>query len=566
MTGYIKRIMFLCAIFLCAQSAWTQEIVTDIVHDFSESSSDTMRSNIQLVHADTNIIIVAGNILDDTGGVRQAYTAAFDYTGGLLWQRALPQGTMLNLTSPNVHGRKSGGYINLKRLATGSYVVGGSMQDMAIRPGYKIAQPFLYFFNAAGDSLGYHQYDDALQSRYINTLSINAAGNIVAGGVIDSEAYGYTEAADPIYCPLYGLMWLCEFDASGAVLQQKEMGSEVTGLPYGRGLPYFVTHIVPHEGQYTVIVSNPAYRAYMFITINSDFADTYYTRSAINTYVEGIVSALPYPFYSHFVALEKNAPAKEYYFAATSSIDNEEGTGYGLYYGVKSLVDGSQTANHAELLNEDFVPGGLGFPLVDGGISMAVAKNNDLILQKIGASPGGDVWGPGIVRMKGDGDIKWQMLYQHVAAIDVPFTALRQVFNSTSVAPDGRIVLGGYIATDSALSVYDTVGSLSWLVVINDSSNDVTKVNSVSVPKVNINIYPNPADDKAMVQMDPGKITRDMELCLTDITGRQLTTCPVAGSETLLDLKSYSSGMYFITLYHKGKAITHKKLVKTVNR
>ena len=84
---------------------------------------------------------------------------------------------------------------------------------------------------------------------------------------------------------------------------------------------------------------------------------------------------------------------------------------------------------------------------------------------------------------------------------------------------------------------------------------------SVSIPNVEDfygKIYPNPAVNQLHIQPDNEKA---YEWTLTDLSGRALQTGKSTG-ETILDTKSYATGMYLLQIVAVGNISTHKVLIQ----
>lgn len=84
---------------------------------------------------------------------------------------------------------------------------------------------------------------------------------------------------------------------------------------------------------------------------------------------------------------------------------------------------------------------------------------------------------------------------------------------------------------------------------------------SVSIPNVEDfygKIYPNPAVNKLHIQPDNEKA---YEWTLTDLSGRTLQTGKSTG-ETILDTKSYATGMYLLQIKADNKISTHKVSIR----
>lgn len=560
----MKLLIFLLAVLAGFTNSRAQVVEQDVVYDFSASASDTMGSDIQLVYADSNIIVVAGNVCNRDKEVIHAFTAGFNYGGALLWQRHLPQGTILNLNSPRAEYRSASGNSNLKKDGLGRYVLGGSRRDTMVRPGYTIAQPFLYFFDTAGDSLLYKEYTDPLRSTYITALNIDHDGNVIVAGTRDSEGYTFSDEPNPIFCPIDNYIWLAKFDMDGTITNQWETPGSIPGFELFPGLPISVTNIFRSLdlSRYDVFYMYPLSPLMFVMSVDAGLEpDDDDDRMYLELFAGGTTTARGDSYYPNFAALQMPDSNGQYFFAGSSMVENLADVGFGLWFGSVAPAEWRVYNDTALLVDERFIPDGIGFPRLDGGLSMALAKNNDVLIQKIGVSPGVDQWGPGIFRMDKAANIRWQMLHQR---IPMEGFGIRQMVNSTSVAPDGRIVMAGSIAADTLHSgVFDTVGSISWLFILNDSAHDAITSTKNIIPEVNIGIYPNPATDYVTVTLSSSKALKPSELMLTltDVAGKVLTEQPLHKLTERIDFNGYAAGLYFVNVYQNGRAVATAKVV-----
>lgn len=156
------------------------------------------------------------------------------------------------------------------------------------------------------------------------------------------------------------------------------------------------------------------------------------------------------------------------------------------------------------------------------------------------------------------------MTLQHLHSTD---SGLYHAFNAFSVAPDGKIVLAGYLKSQYPVSGYDTVGKVSWLVVLDDSFHDHHSTTGIRLihagTGASIAVYPNPTIGITTLELqhfkgDLKKVT--YQLC--DFSGRILLTGKFSSSKQSINLSNAPSGVYFIKIDYLGKVCGNVKLVK----
>ena len=87
----------------------------------------------------------------------------------------------------------------------------------------------------------------------------------------------------------------------------------------------------------------------------------------------------------------------------------------------------------------------------------------------------------------------------------------------------------------------------------NSGSSSIEDINS------NISIYPNPADDQIMLQMESNDYS---SLVVRNITGQILMQEQINDTQMQLDISALESGLYLIELQGKEKSITQKIVIR----
>jgi hypothetical protein len=81
---------------------------------------------------------------------------------------------------------------------------------------------------------------------------------------------------------------------------------------------------------------------------------------------------------------------------------------------------------------------------------------------------------------------------------------------------------------------------------------------------VEMNVYPNPTNDKVNVQLSVNNalLTSNAEIQLYDMYGKWLKTWKITGETTVIDLSSYAASVYFIKAVDGPRMIGVRKIVK----
>lgn len=194
-------------IFLCIQLASVKaQSGLEIVYDFCTDTPVT--SSLYSCLADTNQFFVTGATM--TLGVSPMHStlASFDYNGNLLWYK--------KLFFPGIYNSSAGKNLLLK-LDSNKYVVAALELDYSINSNKVIWQPFMYFFNRNGDSIGFVKLVDSFLTRYFNSIITDGKYIITVGGK-HSKITGNVA------------LWLCKFDTTGKLIWEKEYLSTEKGI------------------------------------------------------------------------------------------------------------------------------------------------------------------------------------------------------------------------------------------------------------------------------------------------------------------------------------------------
>jgi len=116
-------------------------------------------------------------------------------------------------------------------------------------------------------------------------------------------------------------------------------------------------------------------------------------------------------------------------------------------------------------------------------------------------------------------------------------------------------------STTALLSVFFVNPNIGYTVgtggVIMKYNNGSTKVNEQI--KSEFSIYPNPASEMVTIRMEE---ENNYQIQITTIDGRILTTSKMAGTYGVMDISSFSKGVYLVRITSGTKAIVKKLIVK----
>jgi hypothetical protein len=139
--------------------------------------------------------------------------------------------------------------------------------------------------------------------------------------------------------------------------------------------------------------------------------------------------------------------------------------------------------------------------------------------------------------------------YLTISDDDLPYT-----FGDTTFLP-GTVQSGDYTF------LLETVDGCDSIIILHLTV--LTGINEYLV-NVDMNVYPNPTNDKVNVQlsMNSTMLTSRAEIQLYDMYGKWLRTWKVTGETTEIDLSSYAASVYLIKVVDGPRMIGIRKVVK----
>ncbi|NVK63035.1 MAG: T9SS type A sorting domain-containing protein [Flavobacteriales bacterium] len=124
-------------------------------------------------------------------------------------------------------------------------------------------------------------------------------------------------------------------------------------------------------------------------------------------------------------------------------------------------------------------------------------------------------------------------------------------------------------ATGTGGSVSYSVGQIDYTnhQSANGSSNQgvqqpyefyLVKIDEVN--SIELSIYPNPTTDFLILELD--QVHTDFEYVLTDMNGKMVDNHPIESAKTEIDMRTYSSGAYHLTLKNKTTTLQTINIIK----
>jgi hypothetical protein len=78
----------------------------------------------------------------------------------------------------------------------------------------------------------------------------------------------------------------------------------------------------------------------------------------------------------------------------------------------------------------------------------------------------------------------------------------------------------------------------------------------------NLDVYPNPAKDYIIFEMPARAVATATHIDIFDIYGRKVASLPMVSGKAVLDVRSFSNGIYFYRLSHEGRHQAGKFVVR----
>lgn len=101
---------------------------------------------------------------------------------------------------------------------------------------------------------------------------------------------------------------------------------------------------------------------------------------------------------------------------------------------------------------------------------------------------------------------------------------------------------------------------LIWLIQLRDTLFVSTP--HLNLPNNSVKVYPNPASEYVVFELQKPLSTGAATLTITDITGRPVTTLPLRSEKTVWQTENAKPGVYLYRISHPGGNIVGKILLE----
>lgn len=492
-------------------------------------------SNALVVYADDSFFIAAGNTYTPGVSDYHSYLAKINYKGELLAKKPL--------YFPGQYNVVSTGY-NLIKISNNRYMLAANDWDFDTNQRVALFQPYYYFFDDNLDSLNYVKYVDTVITRLPKAVCIDNKKSIMVTGQISSDSLIYDSfmgrwVQDSIF------LWITKYDSNAREIWSKKyfsssytIGDKI--IPASDNSGYLLT------GSLVSLPSDTTMQMVMKIDVDGDLL---WVKKFPQSY-SGMKTDIT-PLYSG-----------GYAFAATCN----DTSFYGTYYGGASyayLQYGKLDDNGDTLWVKRFQPD---YPAGFYSRNITEADNGDWIIFSrwdYALAPNA------VLRVTADGEVRSYREYDYVPP-DI-YKPLAQKLEMMVPTPDGRLLLGGYLSTDTNYpSYFDSTGTFSWFVLTDTfgclepgcQSIDTmwhTGIEEIDQPLA-FEVYPNPLNDILHIRSASSLSNAIIELI--DMSGRLLGKYHIATETAEISTAGLPFGMYILMVKKNNIVIGHKKIEK----
>lgn len=433
-----------------------------------------------------------------------------------------------------------------------------------------------------------------MKDKQLNALALDRDGQIIASGN-SQELYLTTYPARLRY------FWFCQFDSQGELLQQNRFSLLSTLNWYYVALSGYrprITKIIPvslndDSIHYVVAVNTgaPQYCGQIFWldSLFNPIPPTQYFldfQGVTDAYDDNLfIQATRLPRFEFNLVARKGHPHSYFWsFPAEIYLPGPSTQSEGVYFCRSSIYWHAYTTINYQLdwykafvYDTVLIPSSSFFRWrVQDRSEMAETANGDLLVQRTVYRPSDTVglpsvsayYFPVLFRVEDTGRSKWGKSFQYIHTVD---SGIFHRFYDLSIAPDGKIVMAGVLRSRYGVPGYDTVGKVSWLVILSDTLHDhqpqPSEPEGVVVraagQQTRLSVYPNPTIGNTFISLQQFKGNiQDFSWQLLSLDGRVLQTHQMKATRELVRLNNEAPGIYFLRLFYKGSPSATVKVVK----
>lgn len=406
----------------------------------------------------------------------------------------------------------------------------------------------------------------------LGVLNTDDDGNILLAGLHSRTTPPPPFSNTPHYSDS---IWAAKLAENGTIIWTKEISFAAPDGMINNVADIHNFMQVPSEDKYifTLARINAGYiRAYTFLTID-DSPQPFYLN-----YFEGLLhGTIDISFYMLGLSLNgslmpgisiirKKDDSGYYFVCSAADMTSWLQSNYitkGIYYGSLPPVPGSETWGKGYFIPRDNNDYRDTLLMDNGGLRIREAGNGDLLILKKASTLESNNAIPFLMRTNNFGDSIWTHFYTYLSNHTFD-TIINQNLNDMAIAPDGRIVLGGAITSKKAQpGIFDTVGSISWLMVLDDREHDSTSgIRQISGMKTSeFRLSPNPVSDLLQLEWETADHEKG-EVIIINSVGKKVGQQIIHDGKNRISTQGFASGVYFVQIFQNEKMIYRQKITK----
>ncbi|HEY1032288.1 MAG TPA: T9SS type A sorting domain-containing protein [Flavipsychrobacter sp.] len=479
----MKTLITLFTILLLLKARLFAQQGIDTAYDFC--TDERIVSSIYSCLADTDFFLITGVTATKDTSEEHSFIASLQYDGSINWVKKTFFAGELNSAQS---------YKGIIKISPDKFLYIGSIYNF----NYSVCYPYLYFFNANGDSICYKSYTDTAGIKYFSGATVHNNHIITAGTDFDTQNN-------------IASLWIAKYDLSGNTVWQKNM---------------FFSPAIPGNNNITLSADG---KSYLVVGPMYDSVKNIFTSGMVKLDTDGHVlwmKSLPKPAHRHYNDMDiVTIPSGGYYFVSSISKSSilAPDSSY-IYYGkLDENGDTVWTKTFRELFYNC------------KGYQLQLTPDNKHIIFLTGPYSGEK---SGFMKTDTNGNVIWYSIpyYQKTS---------NGILHSLSISPGNKYVLCGY--------TLDITNPLSWVIITDSNGRRFPGDDAIQPLNINhrtknlhnnIKIYPNPTSNNITIEgIQPATIIQ-----LFDVTSRLVINTTAQQPTATISTHTLAAGTYILQL------------------
>lgn len=170
-----------------------------------------------------------------------------------------------------------------------------------------------------------------------------------------------------------------------------------------------------------------------------------------------------------------------------------------------------------------------------------------------------------LTKINPNGNVTWNRYYDY--KVNAPTSDNVLIVRSINLTNDASAIAAIEVVNFPAPNPFffvkfDSTGCDSTLAYCQAPTTTVTGVYENKLKDIKVDVFPNPASDYLMIDINNNSGGEDYKLQLMDISGRELKQILLNPDHNSIDLKDLSNGVYMLSLTNNNKLIYTTRLIK----